>query len=567
MSLGAQGRLARLCLVFGLALPGFAPGAADAQEGEAKPPFYGSDSEEDEGTTAFFGSITSSNFYFSESGRQTLIGAGPNVTQNASPTSRLFTELRLQLQADHISGEEWDFKADVRGRKLIDRCEPRVSGGVVIEGCLPSQSGTFGGDERDVREFYLRYRGATYDITAGRQFMTEVAAIKFDGVRLEQNTNPKLNYFGFAGLYPTRGSRDVKSDYPTVFSKPGDPDSAKVGVLPVVAGAGGSYVRGKMYGSIGVAGILPRAKEIETNLDERTRILLSSNGYWSQSEKTDIYHYLVIDAAGAAGAGISNVSLGVNHRPTNAVNLFAHVNRVDTETLNVQAQVRLDPLDGNVLSADNIQNNWYVSRVAQESARLGASSSFSQNRFQLTATGALRRRPELRLRRNGYADPANPAQALVLPLAQAYDVTLQMVDRKSFQRFRIAGSVTRSAGYKGENLDRSKSTMARVQGTRDLLHGKGEFELNLSYLKSDDQDLTDSCPLGSVDTLSCYGTARSTIIGAGGMIFYRPKKNWFAMAMVSIASQSLITADAASAPANQPSVIMLTGFARLAYRF
>jgi hypothetical protein len=537
-------------------------GAASAQE--EKPPFYGNDKESRKGETAFFGSITSSSFYFTESGRQTLIGMGPNVTENASPTSRLFTELRLKLQADHISGGDLDFKADIRGRKQIDRCEPRVELNMA-EPCLPSQSGTFGGDERDVKEFHLRYRSDGYDATIGRQFIAELAAIRFDGLRVQQNKSRKMQYFGFAGLYPTRGSRDVLDDYPTVPSDPADPMSAPTRLLPVVAGAGGAYVRERLYGAIGVAGILPRFNEAETGLAERTRLLLSSNGYWQQSDKTDIYHYLVIDAAGSAGAGISNLPLGVNHRATEGVSLFAHLNRVDTETLNVQAQVRLDQVD--VMSVGNIQNNWYVSRVAQESARLGATSAFTENRFQLSAVAGLRRRPEIALRRTTDGDPANPQQDLILPLAQALDITLSFVDRKSYKRFRIGGSVTRSSGYGDENLDRSKSTSGQVTASRDLVQGKGEFELNLNYLKSDDETQADNCGVNVVDPLVCYGTSSSTVYGVGGTVFYRPKQKWYAMAMVSIGQQTLTTVEGANAPVRQPGVTMLTGFARLAYRF
>jgi hypothetical protein len=355
-----------------------------------------------------------------------------------------------------------------------------------------------------------------------------------------------------------------------VLTDPAVPMGGESRLLPVVAGAGGSYNRGKLYGSVGVAGILPRGKErILTNpnssLVERSRILVSSNGYWAQSEKTDIYHYIVLDLAGAAGAGISNLSVGVNHRPATSVNLFAHANRVDTETLNVQAQTMLEEVDTANLAG--LGNNWYVSRVAQESLRAGASSAFSQNRFQVTASGALRRRPEIVLRRNGDADPAVVTDNLVLPLAQALDITLALVDRQSYKRFRIGASVTRSAGFGDENLDRSKSTSAMLQGSRDLLHGKGEFEVNLNYLKAHDDDRTVACPSEITNDLTCYGTSISSSIGAGGMLFYRPDSNWYAMAMVSAARQTLTTATPVGGDVKQPAITALTGFARLAYRF
>jgi hypothetical protein len=530
---------------------------ASAQEGDsAKTPFYTGDANASENDTAFFGSITSSSLFYTESGTPTVLGAGR--TNNASPESRVFTDLRLKLQADHISGGELDFKSDIRGRYQLDRCEPRANG----LPCLPTQSGTAGGTEVDAREFYLRYRGPTYNIVAGRQFMPEVAAIKFDGIRYQQTTDPKMQYFGFAGLYPSRGSRNLSDDYPTVLSDPANPASPAARLLPAVAGVGATYSRGRLYGSIGAAGILPRGKERitanpATSLVERNRILLSSNGYWSQSDKTDIYHYVVVDVAGTAGAGISNVSLGVNHRPTTAINLFAQANRVDTETLNVHAQNALEPVNAEVASAADLGNNWYVHRVAQESIRGGVSSAFSQNRYQLTASGNLRRRPEIALRRNGDMNDER-----VLPLAQALDVTINLVDRKSFERFRIGASVTRSAGFGGENLDRSESLSGVINATRPLLKGKGEMELNLNYMQAKDEIAPAMCPTSIVDDLFCYGTTENTTFGAGGMVFYRPDKNWYAMGMLSAARMTLTTELSDTEP-----VLLLTAFARLGYRF
>mgnify|MGYP001817413459 CR=1 FL=1 len=527
---------------------------------DSKVPFYASDSEADAlaGESNVYGSITSSSLYYKETGKPVPIGdAGLAVTNTSSPVARVFTEMRMKLQADHISGGEWDFKGDLRFRKQIDACRDRVVAGAVVSGdCLPSQSGTFGGEERDARELYLRYRSEGYDLTLGRQFMPEVAAIKFDGARFEQHAaGSQWRYFGFGGVYPTRGSRDYRSDYPQVFNDPMDP-MAKTRLVPVVAGGGASYRKERLYGSVGGAAILPRGNELATNLPENTRILVTSNGYWQQSDKTDVHHYAVLDVAGSAGTALTNLSLGVNHRPSDGVGLFAQVNRVDTETLTVHAQERLDAVDA--AAATSIQNNWYVSRVAQESLRAGVSSSFSQNRFQLTVTGGLRRRPEIALMDNG-------GNEVLLPLAQATEVTLNFIDRYSVEGFRIGGTVTRTFGSKEENLDRSKSNFAKLDASRELKGGKGEFELNLSYLNSVDDTRNEVCLTG--DFLSCYGTAASTIYGLGGVVFYRPKKNWFVMAMASVGQQSLETVDAAGIPEKQPALRMYTGFARLAYRF
>ncbi len=546
-------------------------GSAAAQS-EDKPPFYDTDpeSESEEEGTAFSGSITSTSFYFSESGNDSPSPiAGVNY-QNASPMARIFSELRLQLRADHISGGKIDFRADVRGRANLEKCDRPVpqADGTVKNECLSTQSGVLGGQEADVRELHVTYRDTGYQLRVGRQFMTEIGAIKFDGVRFEKPKGKRLAYLAFAGLYPTRGSRDLREDYPKIAVDPANPDAGDARLLPIVAGAGASYRRPKLYGAVGAAAILPRGNNAN-GLAEKTRILVSSNGYWQQSEKTDIFHNIIVDAASDKGAGISNIAVGVNHRPTNAINVFAELTRVDTETLNVHAQTHLDVPDANAATADKVQNNWYVSRVAQESGRLGASSSFLSRRFQLTVSGALRRRPEIVIRKNN-------EETLTLADSQAVDIHLQFVDRHSFKDARISASVTRSfdlakeAGENRENeeaLDRATSTLATLSASKELQGGKGEVEINMNYVLSEDQKLEETCGIGA-QFLECYGTSKSSTLGLGALVFYRPDKNWFAMGMLSAASQKLTTNDGSVAgPAPQPAVLMITAFARLAYRF
>ncbi|MCP4449792.1 MAG: hypothetical protein GY811_31340 [Myxococcales bacterium] len=541
------------------------PTRSQAQD-ENKAPFYEADPESkaEKKKTGLSGSVTSSTFFFTESGGN---DGGAIPLESASPTDRIFTDLRLQLDAKHIGGGKLDFKFDFRGRKQLERCKARLTDMDPETECKAAQSGTWGGDELHLREAHLTYRGEHYYIGLGRQVMPEVASVRFDGVRVEQHKGESWKYAGFAGLYPTRGARDVRSDYPSVPSDITDSASATTRLLPVVAGAGGSYRKERIYGAVGLAGILPRGDEASTGLSESARVFLTSNGYWQQSGKTDIYHYIVFDVAGSQGVAITNVSLGASHRPTSQTRLFVRVNRVDTETLNVHAQQRLDPLDP--MASAPIQNKWYVARVAQESGELGGTASFSQNRFAVSASGTVRRRPEITL-------VQTDETLLLLPLAQALDIQLQLVDRHSLKDFRIGVSVNRSSGLgeenldqsKSTNLDRSKSTYASLDLSRDFAGGKGEFEVNLNYLKATDQSLSFNCTPTEVDFQECFGTSDTTSLGASGVVFYRPKRNWFAMGMIDLAHQSQKTGSiVAGERTAQPAVLMVTAFLRLAYRF
>ncbi len=266
MSLGRGAPIALGGLLLGLVF-GLSQGSARAQS-ESKPPFYDADQESaaEKEETGFSGNVTSTSFFFDESANPKLDTTGMAVLlDNASPMARVFSDLRLKLRADHISGGKADFVADVRFRKQVERCDrlvPQLNGDPINQ-CLATQSGRLKGEERDIREFYVRYREKDYTLQVGRQFMTEIGAIKFDGARIEKPKNKTLSYLGFAGLYPTRGSRDYRQDYPKVIDNPLDPNSTTTTrLLPVVAGAGASYRRAKLYGAVGVAGILPRGRDI-----------------------------------------------------------------------------------------------------------------------------------------------------------------------------------------------------------------------------------------------------------------------------------------------------------------
>ncbi len=527
------------------------PAIAKAQETVGAAPFYEvKKASGEEPEASYQGSVTSSIFFFTESGKTNTETV---AIESASGVSRIFTDLRLQLRADRLASGKVDVKFDMRGRKQLDRCKSRVGNGTdQITRCEAVQAGTFGGDELDLREAVVRYRGGAYDVMLGRQFIPEIAAITFDGVRADFQKGKTWKYSGFAGLYPTRGSRDLREDY----AKPG-PDAKRV--MPIVAGGGASYRRDSVYGSLGLAGILPRGDDLSNGDPEKMRLLLTSSGYWQQSRKTDIYHTAVLDVAGSNGFSLTNISAGVNHRPISAATLFARLNRVDTETLNVHAQQRLDTVDPQASAP--IQNNWYVARVAQESGELGASAAFYQNRFSLSASGTLRRRPKLSLLQTDRMTNVD------IPLAQALDIHLRLVDRKSFKGFRASGSVIRSMGVGKESLDRSKATLVSLELSRDLPGGKGEFEVDLSYLGSSDDGPGSACGTGGTPFSNCFGTSASRTLGLGGLVFYRPKPAWFVMAMANISQQKLETKEPGASAQSQPAVLMLTTFVRLAYRF
>ena len=75
--------------------------------------------------TLWQGSLTSSSFYYTESGVDgTPYGPG-EPPANGSPFARMWTELRAQLDGRHLKGGRWDARIDARVRSLFARA-PRV---------------------------------------------------------------------------------------------------------------------------------------------------------------------------------------------------------------------------------------------------------------------------------------------------------------------------------------------------------------------------------------------------------------------------------------------------------
>jgi hypothetical protein len=547
--------LGRLALAGGVLVAALAGPASAQVPGEDRFFFVAERSEEEQEETAFDGSLTSTTFFYTEAGGEgDPYGGIGQPPQNASVVDRIFTDLRAQLDAKHIRGSKLDFRADVRGR--LTATGPTLPSNDGIEDPVPFQSGTFHGDEVEIRELYVKRDGGEFDWWVGRQFSLELAAFRFDGLKVERQNSERWKTIGFAGTYPTRGSRDIRDDYPVGDN---DPDPAVIQpkrIVPVTGGVGAAYRYERLYGAFGLVGIAPLATDQATGTLERPRVFLTSNGYWRQSSELDLFHYAVLDAMGASGAGITNLTLGASWQPVQALRAYANLSRVDTETLNVQAQTRLEDPDAN--EAGIIQNNIAVSRIAQDAARVGVSASL-QNRFEISTSGALRRRPEL-------AVPVSGAMDVVFPASQAADITIAAVDRRSWKDLRIGLSGTRTFGVGDVNLYRSRSLIVRADVSRAILDGKAEVEGNLMYLGSQDDNIGTTCMPGAPIN-DCYGAASMTSVSLGGLLFYRFRPAWFAVGSANLGRQLLTTTIVDEQTVAQRPITVASLFLRLAYRF
>lgn len=508
------------------------------------------DGEEDE--TLWQGSLTSTSFIHREAaGISDPLTGGMVGIENAAPL-RWFTDLRIQIDARHISGKPWDARADVRARMINSLDNPQP--GETAPEPQP-QSGSLSGNEYEIRDLYIVRGTVRTDTVVGRQTVLDVAAIKIDGVRIDYAKSQRWTYLGFLGLYPARGSRSLTTDYPRATDPATLMETGKR-VMPVAGGFGGAYRTERTYGSIGAAVIVPLADDLQTDTLEDPRALVSSNGYWRQSPQLDVFHYAVLDVYGSAGTGtLTNGSVGVNYRPQPRLHVNAGFHHFDTETLHVQAQTELDPVDGRPVGT--IQNNIRVARIAADSARLSISAALGRTmRWEVTTAAAGRRRPQVNLAANdGGTDQ-------LIPAAKSAEIFFQAVDRKFYGGLRAAASFVRVFGV-GENAARSTSQLIRVAATREFKEGRGEWEADLTYFSSIDENRA-ACT--TADIPSCYGSSQVSTIAANGTAFYRLKRDWFLMGSAAIGRQNLTTLDGGTAVKN-PAILMTTAFVRIAYRF
>jgi hypothetical protein len=553
----AAGALAALALVT-------ATGPVFAQEPGADRFFFVEESDEEEReSTAYDGSLTSTTFYYREDGSQaaplTPGGTGPLI---ASPVDRLFTDLRAQLNAKHIAGSKVEFRFDGRGRLSETSSETASNPADMFE--LPEvsgQSGLFGDNELELREMYFRRDGSEYDLTVGRQFVLELAATKIDGLQIQRQAGKEWRYLAFAGLYPSRISRDVREDYPVIDNNPEIDVYERKRVMPVSGGLGAAYRFERAYGAFGGVSIFPLANDYQTGTLEKPRVFGTANGYWRQSATVDIYHYLVLDATSSAGAGLRNLTIGLNWQPAAVMRAYGQVSRVDTETLNVIAQTKLEDPDG-ARPATSVQNNIEVERIAQDQARVGLSVALRQ-RFEISTSGTLRRRGELVL--NDEGDMNDPADDVVFPAAQGADITFSAVDRRSIRDIRLGLSATRSFSVGSANLYRTKSWVARLDGSKEVAEGKGEVEGSFTYVQSKDDNRGAAC--NPADPVTCYGAAQVQSFTVGGLAHYRFKPDWFLIASAAIGRQLMSAADVTGTLQAQPALTTLNLLFRIAYRF
>jgi hypothetical protein len=493
--------------------------------------------------TLIQGSLASSSFAYAETSGELGTGLGTA----ASKFNRMFTELRLQTDFRHISGGKWDARIDTRARFVTD---PTSTSQYSV---TPSrtQSGFNGKNEYEVREAWIVRSGKRSDLFFGRQFITDLGALRIDGLRVDYAQSEKLTLITFGGLYPVRGSRSVTTDYVVLRDDNGNEAGRFVGS----GGFGAAYRTLHMHGALGGVAIVPLSSETP-------RVYATANGYYRAGPKLDLYHMAIFDAFGEAAPALTNLSAGANYKPSQRLRVTASFNRVDTETLNVQANAFLQQEDA-MGAATKIQNETYISRLSTNAGKVGVSAALGQTqRFEISTAVNYRYRPGFTL------TAPDGTTTLDLDAAKGIDVFLGFTDRQSFAKLRLGADASRSFAVGNIAFQRSEVLALRVFAARELASGRGEWEAEAGYSTTKDVSGAGTCVGPATDLSQCFGSSKGAILSLGGNFYYRFSRDWFALANLFVSSYNVKPSqpDPMMARAD-PTIFGLTGFARVAYRF
>jgi hypothetical protein len=512
------------------------------------------DTSKTEKGTLVQGSLTSTSFGYHESGG-TITPAAAAIP-SASQFNRLFTDLRLQTDLRHLSAGRWDARVDVRGRIVSD------PGSVTGSGFVPAsnstvQSGFLGKNELEIKELWLLRNGARSDLFFGRQFIPDLGGVKIDGLRVDYASSAKFTLLGFGGLYPIRSSRSITSDYTRLKSNPdAQGNRSSAGRFTGAAGFGAAYRTLDAYGSFGGVALVPLSSE-------SPRVFGTSTGYWRYGTKLDFYHLAVVDLVGsnAVNTGLTNLSLGVNYKPDQRLRATFSFNRIDTETLNVQAQAFLLNPDPGI---NVVQNEAYLQRIATNQARASLSAGLGElQRFEVTAAAGYRRRGDIVLSAPPQMMGLPPATTTLLAAAQSLEIYGAATDRRSFKQLRLGIDGARVFGVGSATYQRTTSLSLRAFASHELGNGHGEWEAEVAYSNSKDDNAGVNC-IG--DIKSCFGASKSSVFSLGGSLFYRINRDWFVMVSAFLNRTSITHVDA-TASTDDPAVTGISGFLRAAYRF
>ncbi|MCX5741826.1 MAG: hypothetical protein NT062_04915 [Proteobacteria bacterium] len=479
--------------------------------------------------------LSLSSFLYRETGSDAppLIDQGA-AQDNASTVKRYFGDLRVELT-------DGGFALDGRVRQTTSQ---------------RFQSGVDGGAEYDLRTLAYRLGGAGTSVTIGRQFIDSVGATKVDGVAFHQRLASVLGVTVFAGLSPVLGSRSLATDYPR--SQVAGVSGARL--LPLTGGLGVSYGTPNYHGDVGVAGVYVAQDVPTATSDEASRVFTTASGYWQPSRVVDLYHFALLDVAGQNKVALTNGSVGLDVRPVADLQLTASVHHVGIDVLQIAARNLL--ADPDPTTAGILQNDLAVIRVSQDQARAGASLALAHQRFELSASGGVHRRPTISV------PLADGSGTVDFPGARSADATFALLDRRSIAGLRasLAGTLTYPIGDDLPN--RARATTVRLAASRAFGNERGALELDLtgSRFSSVGSNGGMTTCMNALDVFACFSTSKTTAAQVGALASWRVGREWIVVADAHVGYRDTTSTTIAGSTA-WPAVYTVTSFVRVQWRY
>ena len=477
--------------------------------------------------------LTLSSFLYRESGDDApaLVDQGATI-ETASPVQRYFGDLRIELTDGGLA-------VDARVRQTTSQ---------------RFQSGASAGGEYEVRTLAYRLGSERTGLTIGRQFIDSVGATKIDGLALQHTLGPSIGGVVFAGTFPELGSRSLDTDYPRIRQDDGT-DGAHL--VPLSGGLGLAFTSATYHGDLGVAAVYVPQTVPEATSEEASRVFTTSSGYLRAGSIAEIYHFALLDVAGQAGVALTNGSVGITAHPVANIQLSASVNHVSTDALQIATRNQLADPDPSAIGI--LQNNIAVLRVSQDAARAGASLSLAHQRFEVSLSGGVHRRPEVSV------ELADGSGAVAFPETRSVDATFSVLDRRSLGGTRASLAASIGAPLGDELPNAAHSTTVRAGVSRMFARERGQLEVDVTAARFRTSRGMATCTT-SLDVFACYGSSKTTAAELGTLASWRIAREWLLLADVRVGYRDT-TSTTIGGTTSFPHVYALTTFLRAQWRF
>lgn len=477
--------------------------------------------------------LTLSSFLYRETGDDVapFVVDGSRV-ENASPVKRYFGDLRIELTDDGLA-------LDARVRQTTSQ---------------RFQSGADGTSEYELRALAYRFGGARTSLTLGRQYIDSVGATKIDGLAVHRRLGDPIGATLFVGLFPALGSRSIDTDYPRFVQSDGAEGPR---LLPVTGGLGIDYHHGDYHGAIGVAGVYIAQNLPDATSDEKSRVFTTSTGYWRPVSVVDLYHFVLLDVAGQNGVALTNGSAGLVLRPVPVVQVSASVTHVGIDVLQIATRNLFEDPDPAVDGL--VRNDVSLVRVSQDAARAGASLALAAQRFEVSASAGVHRRPAVTVPLSGTGGD------LTFSETRSIDATFGILDRRSSAGLRISLSGTLAFPFGSAVPNRARSTSARLAIGRAFARDRGQLDVDAMGGRFSTSGSTDMC-VTFTDVFDCYSATKATVAQAGVIASWRIGREWLLVADTHAGYRDA-TSQTIAGSTVWPHVYSITSFVRAQWRY